>query len=172
MADTVDSSTRSRIMAAIKGRNTKPELLIRSLLHKNGFRFRLHVKDLPGKPDIVLPRYRSVIFVHGCFWHGHQNCQFFRMPTTHTEFWQAKILRNQSNDSKVVKLLFASNWRVCIVWECSIRGAKKDPEKVVSTIADWLSDTEPFLEIAGNLGTGYMPGLTFYCTKVYQSDIQ
>lgn len=161
MADTVDSSTRSRIMAAIKGRNTKPELLIRSLLHKNGFRFRLHVKDLPGKPDIVLPRYRSVIFVHGCFWHGHQNCQFFRLPATHTEFWQAKILRNQSNDSKVVKLLLASNWRVCIVWECSIMGAKKDPQKVVSTIADWLSGSQPFLEIAGNLGTGFMPGLTF-----------
>jgi len=156
VADTVDSSTRSRIMAAVKGHNTKPELLIRSLLHKNGFRFRLHVKDLPGKPDIVLPRYRSVIFVHGCFWHGHQNCQFFRMPTTHTEFWQAKILRNQSNDSKVVKLLLASNWRVCIVWECSIRGAKKDPEKVVSTIADWLSGSEPFLEIAGNLETDFM----------------
>lgn len=150
MVDIVDSSIRSRMMAGIKGRNTKPELLIRSLLHKKGFRFRLHVKDLPGKPDIVLPKYKSVIFIHGCFWHGHQNCHLFRLPATRTEFWQEKILRNQANDSKAVELLLASSWRVCIVWECSIRGARKDPEKVVGTIAGWLSGTAPFLEIRDN----------------------
>ncbi|EPF69349.1 very short patch repair endonuclease [Acinetobacter indicus] len=150
MADIVDSPTRSRMMAGIRGRNTKPELLIRSLLHRKGFRFRLHVKDLPGKPDIVLPKYRAVIFIHGCFWHGHQDCHLFRLPATRTEFWQEKILRNQTNDSRAVEILLASNWRVCIVWECSIRGARKDPEKVVSTIADWLSGTEYFLEIREN----------------------
>lgn len=147
MADIVDPSTRSRMMAGIKGRNTKPELLIRHLLHRKGFRYRIHVKDLPGKPDIVLPKYRSVIFVHGCFWHGHQGCHLFRLPATRTEFWQEKILRNQTNDHRAVELLLASNWRVCIVWECSIRGARKDPEKVVNTIIDWLSGTELCLEI-------------------------
>ena len=86
MVDIVDSSTRSRMMAGIKGRNTKLELLIRSLLHKKGLRFRLHVKDLLGKPDIVLPKYKSVIFVHGCFWHGHQDCHLFRLPATRTEW--------------------------------------------------------------------------------------
>ncbi|WP_436914154.1 very short patch repair endonuclease [Acinetobacter schindleri] len=147
MVDIVDPSTRSRMMAGIKGRNTKPELLIRHLLHRKGFRYRIHVKDLPGKPDIVLPKYRSVIFVHGCFWHGHQGCHLFRLPATRTEFWQEKILRNQTNDHRAVELLLASNWRVCIVWECSIRGARKDPEKVVNTIIDWLSGTELCLEI-------------------------
>lgn len=148
MVDIVDSSIRSRMMAGIKGRNTKPELLIRSLLHKKGFRFRLHVKNLPGKPDIVLPKYKSIIFIHGCFWHGHQGCHLFRLPATRTEFWQEKILRNQTNDHRAVELLLASNWRVCIVWECSIRGAKKDPEKVVNKISDWLSGNELFLEIS------------------------
>lgn len=150
MVDIVDSSIRSRMMAGIKGRNTKPELLIRSLLHKKGFRFRLHVKNLPGKPDIVLPKYKSIIFIHGCFWHGHQGCHLFRLPATRTEFWQEKILRNQTNDHRAVELLLASNWRVCIVWECSIRGAKKDPERVVNTIIDWLSGTELCLEIREN----------------------
>ena len=132
MVDIVDSITRSRMMAGIKSRNTKPELLIRSLLHNRGFRFRLHVKDLPGKPDIVLPKYHSVIFINGCFWHGHQECHLFRLPATRTEFWQEKIYRNQTNDSRAIDLLLANNWRVCIVWECSIRGAKKDPEKVIN----------------------------------------
>ena len=147
MVDIVDSITRSRMMAGIKSRNTKPELLIRSLLHNRGFRFRLHVKDLPEKPDIVLPKYHSVIFINGCFWHGHQECHLFRLPATRTEFWQEKIYRNQTNDSRAIDLLLANNWRVCIVWECSIRGAKKDPEKVISTIAEWLTGDELFLEV-------------------------
>lgn len=147
MIDIVDSITRSRMMAGIKSRNTKPELLIRSLLHNRGFRFRLHVKDLPEKSDIVLPKYHSVIFINGCFWHGHQECHLFRLPATRTEFWQEKIYRNQTNDSRAIDLLLANNWRVCIVWECSIRGAKKDPEKVISTIAEWLTGDELFLEV-------------------------
>lgn len=98
MVDIVDVSTRSRMMAGIKNRNTKPEILIRKLLYKKGYRFRLHVKDLPGKPDIVLPKYKAVIFVNGCFWHGHKNCSLFKLPATRTEFWQEKITRNQAND--------------------------------------------------------------------------
>lgn len=147
MTDIVNSYKRSLMMAGIKGRNTKPELLIRSLLHKKGFRFRLHVKDLPGKPDIVLPKYKAVIFIHGCFWHGHQDCRLFKLPATRTEFWREKIFRNQANDRRVVDLLLTSKWRVCIIWECSIRRARKDPEKLVNTITEWLTDTEQFLEI-------------------------
>jgi len=150
MVDIVDSITRSRMMAGIKSRNTKPELLIRSLLHNRGFRFRLHVKNLPGKPDIVLPKYHSVIFINGCFWHGHQNCHLFRLPATRTEFWQEKICRNQANDSRAIELLLASNWRVCIVWECSIRGAKKNPEEVIDTVINWLTGNEIFLEVREN----------------------
>ena len=123
MVDIVDVSTRSRMMAGIKGRNTKPEILIRKLLHKKGFRFRLHVKNLPGKPDIVLPKYKAVIFINGCFWHGHKDCHLFKLPATRTEFWQEKIARNQANDCKSINLLLENNWKVCVVWECSIRGA-------------------------------------------------
>lgn len=147
MTDIVDSYKRSLMMAGIKGRNTKPELLVRSLLHKKGFRFRLHVKDLPGKPDIVLPKYKAVIFIHGCFWHGHQDCPLFKLPATRTEFWREKICRNRANDHRVVGLLLTSKWRVCIIWECSIRRARKDPAKLVNTITEWLTGNEQLLEI-------------------------
>lgn len=147
MTDIVDSSTRSRMMAGIKSRNTKPEILIRKLLHKKGFRFRLHVKDLPGKPDIVLPKYKAAIFVNGCFWHGHKNCYLFKLPATRTEFWQEKITKNQFNDSKSIKLLLDNDWIVCVVWECSIRGAKKDADKVVNKISEWLLSESSFVEI-------------------------
>src|SRR3990172_9124666 len=102
MVDIVDASTRSRMMAGIRGRNTKPEILIRSLLHCQGFRFRLHVSDLPGKPDIVLRRFRAIIFVHGCFWHGH-DCHFFKWPRTRPAFWRKKIKDNHANDLKARK---------------------------------------------------------------------
>jgi DNA mismatch endonuclease (patch repair protein) len=152
MVDIVDSVTRSRMMAGIKSRNTKPELLIRSLLHNRGFRFRLHVKDLPGKPDIVLPKYHSVIFINGCFWHGHENCRLFKLPGTRTEFWQEKIFRNRTNDNRAVDLLRALNWRVCIIWECKIRAAKKDLTPIADIISDFLKGTEPFLELRENSG--------------------
>lgn len=148
MVDIVDVSTRSRMMAGIKGRNTKPEILIRKLLHKKGFRFRLHVKDLPGKPDIVLPKYKAVIFVNGCFWHGHKDCRFFKLPATRTEFWQEKIMRNQANDSKSINLLLENNWKVAVIWECRIRGATKDPDTVIDLISEWLPSERSFIEIA------------------------
>lgn len=147
MVDIVDVSTRSRMMAGIKGRNTKPEILIRKLLHKKGFRFRLHVKDLPGKPDIVLSKYKAVIFVNGCFWHGHKDCHLFKLPATRTEFWQEKITRNQANDSKSINLLLENNWKVGVVWECSIRGATKDHGRVINTISEWLRGESSFIEI-------------------------
>ena len=148
MADVVDSTTRSRMMSGIRGRNTKPEILIRSLLHRHGFRFRLHVRDLPGKPDIVLPRYHAVIFVHGCFWHGH-DCPLFKWPGTRPDFWRNKIGRNQANDQKVREALLASGWRVGIVWECAIRGASKNIEAVAQSLADWLRGRAQFIEERG-----------------------
>ena len=109
------------MMAGIRGRNTRPELVIRKALHARGFRYRLHVAGLPGKPDIVLPRFRAVIFVHGCFWHGH-DCPLFRLPATRSEFWEAKISRNRERDREVLGALKTTGWRCLTVWECAIRG--------------------------------------------------
>lgn len=148
MTDVVDSATRSRMMSGIRGRNTKPEILIRSLLHRHGFRFRLHARDLPGKPDIVLPRYHAVIFVHGCFWHGH-DCPLFKWPGTRPDFWRDKIGRNRANDHKAREALLASEWRVAIVWECAIRGASKNTKAVAQSLADWLQGSAPFIEERG-----------------------
>lgn len=141
MADIVDSATRSRMMSGIRGRDTKPEVLVRSLLHRQGFRFRLQVRTLPGRPDIVLPRYRAVIFVHGCFWHGH-DCHLFRLPATRTEFWRSKIENNRNRDRRVREELLAADWRVAVVWECALRGAGKDLEGVTSHLAHWLYGNE------------------------------
>ncbi|MDO9063743.1 MAG: very short patch repair endonuclease [Sulfuricella sp.] len=148
MADVVDSATRSRMMSGIRGRNTKPEILIRSLLHRQGFRFRLHVHNLPGKPDIAFPRYHAVIFVHGCFWHGH-DCPLFKWPNTRPEFWREKIGRNQANDYRTRAALIAAGWRVGVVWECAIRGAEKDVEGVTRRLGDWLRSDAPFVEERG-----------------------
>lgn len=147
MVDKVDSITRSRIMAAVKSKNTSPELLVRSILHKKGFRFRLHVKNLPGKPDIVFPKYHAVIFIHGCFWHGHENCRMFRLPHSRIEFWQNKITRNKSNDIRAIQLLRKSNWRVCIVWECKIQASKKNLNQLADVVSSFLNSEEPFLEL-------------------------
>jgi DNA mismatch endonuclease (patch repair protein) len=136
------------MMSGIRGRNTRPETLIRSLLHRYGFRFRLHVHNLPGKPDIVLPRYHAVIFVHGCFWHGH-DCPLFKWPATRPDFWRNKIERNQAGDHKVREILFAEGWRVGIVWECAIRGACKDIHEVGQRLADWLPGNIRFIEERG-----------------------
>ena len=137
MVDIVDAATRSRMMSGIRGRNTKPEILIRSLLHGRGFRFRLDARDLPGRPDIVLPRYRAVIFVHGCFWHGH-DCPLFKWPQTRPDFWREKIGRNRANDEKSRAALLAAGWRVGVVWECALRGANRDLDGVLQRLVDWL----------------------------------
>lgn len=121
MADIVDKATRSRMMAGIRGKDTKPEKLVRSALHRAGFRFRLHVADLPGKPDIVLPKYRTAIFVHGCFWHGHK-CRNFKWPKTRKAFWKAKIEGNVARDRKAIGELRRSGWNVKVIWECRVGG--------------------------------------------------
>lgn len=119
-------------MSRIKGRDTAPELRLRSLLHRVGFRFRLHTKDLPGRPDIVLPRYRAAIFVHGCFWHRHPGCKYATTPSTRREFWQEKFNGNVSRDARNRAQLEADGWKVLIVWECEL---KTDAQEVVSRIA-------------------------------------
>lgn len=126
MADVHDKVTRSRNMAAIKGKNTKPEVWLRKELFKRGFRYRLYRKDLPGKPDIVLPRYKTVIFVNGCFWHLHEGCRYFKLPKSNTEFWRSKILGNKERDLRNHRLLASAGWRVIIVWECAIKQAMKE----------------------------------------------
>jgi DNA mismatch endonuclease (patch repair protein) len=123
MADIWDSATRSRVMAKIRGKHTKPELLVRRYLFAHGFRFRLHVKSLPGCPDIVLPAYRTVIQVHGCFWHGHAGCREFRIPQTRPDFWEAKITRNQARDQAQAQLLQSLGWHLIVVWECELKGS-------------------------------------------------
>ncbi|TXI47153.1 very short patch repair endonuclease [Methylophilus sp.] len=126
MVDTVTSEQRSWNMSKIKGKNTHPELLLRSLLHKAGFRFRLHRKDLPSSPDIVLPMYRTVIFVHGCFWHRHPNCRNATMPSSRPEFWAEKFKQNLERDARNSAALVRAGWKVYIVWECELRSKKEE----------------------------------------------
>ncbi|RBL93301.1 very short patch repair endonuclease [Chitinophaga flava] len=121
MADVHDRETRSFNMSRIKGKNTKPEMMVRKFLFANGFRFRIHVKELPGKPDIVLPKYKTVIFVHGCFWHGHAGCKYFVVPKTKTEWWLNKINGNIRNDQKYHALLLEKGWKVIYIWECGLK---------------------------------------------------
>lgn len=140
MADIVDSATRSRMMAGIRAKNTKPEVIVRSLLHRAGFRFRLHAKHLPGKPDIVFRRYKAVVLVHGCFWHGH-DCPLFKWPATRPDFWENKIGRNQLNDRRSFELLIEQGWRIAVVWECALRGRERNLEEVTRQLAAWLRDS-------------------------------
>ncbi|MGC9196488.1 MAG: very short patch repair endonuclease [Syntrophobacteraceae bacterium] len=121
MADVFSRDKRSAIMSRIHGTNTKPEMLVRKTLFSMGFRYRIHCKKLPGKPDIVLPSQRKVIFVHGCFWHGHQNCNRSKTPSTNVEFWQAKIGNTIERDRKSLDLLIGLGWKVLTIWTCEIR---------------------------------------------------
>lgn len=121
--DNIDYTERSRVMSLVKQKNTKPELIIRSLLHKKGFRFRLHSKELPGKPDLVMRKYKTVIFVNGCFWHGHADpcCKLARIPKSRVEFWTKKILRNIERDNENILKLTELGWQVVTIWECKIK---------------------------------------------------
>ena len=152
MPDVHDTLTRSRNMAAIKGRNTKPELKIRQALHKAGFRYRLHTKDLPGKPDMVFPRYNAVLFINGCFWHRH-DCHLFKWPKTRQEFWEKKINGNVANDRKKLTSLKEDGWRVGIIWECALKGKTRIPEDVaIQKLAEWLKSNHKTIEIQGLAG--------------------
>ena len=137
MGDVHDKETRSYNMSQIKGKDTKPELLVRKFLFAQGFRYKLHDKTLPGKPDMVLPKYRTVIFVHGCFWHGHQNCKYFTIPKTRTQWWMDKINRNKANDEKAIKALKKDGWKVVVVWECGLKPAMV--EKTLASLVRKIS---------------------------------
>lgn len=121
MIDVVDTVTRSRMMAGILGKDTKPELTVRRYLHMYGYRYRLHRKDLPGKPDLVLSKYKLVIFVHGCFWHRHQGCMYAVTPHNRRDFWEEKLNGNFLRDQKQISKLRAEGWRVLVVWECALK---------------------------------------------------
>jgi DNA mismatch endonuclease (patch repair protein) len=147
MTDVQSPAVRSKNMQAIRSKNTRPEITVRYLLHAAGFRYRLHVSDLPGKPDLVFPKYRAVIMVNGCFWHGH-DYQFFKLPSTRTDFWKQKIAKNRANDESSSRALRSADWRVAIVWECALRKKKADSfENVTQKLIDWLRSSEASIEL-------------------------
>lgn len=143
MADTLTPAERSERMSRIRSSDTKPEIVLRKALHKLGFRFRLHGRRLPGKPDIVLPKHRTVIFVHGCFWHRHPGCKVATTPKTNTDFWIDKFDRNQSRDTRNSEALAAAGWRVLVVWECELGNAAKVDSRTADLAADIASQGRP-----------------------------
>lgn len=149
MADIVSTAVRSRMMSGIRSTNTKPEMILRKGLHRLGFRFRLHDRGLPGSPDLVLPKHRAALFAHGCFWHGH-DCHLFRLPSTRTDFWLAKINRNREVDVRAHASLREQEWRVGVVWECALKGRTRLPlEAVLDTCSMWLRSDQPELNVRG-----------------------
>lgn len=134
------------MMARVRAADTKPEMVLRRGLHRAGFRFKLHARDLPGRPDIVLRKHRSVIFVHGCFWHGHSECGHFRLPKTRTEFWRTKIEANRARDARSTAALVEASWRVLVVWECATRTLPQD--QLIEVIAAWLKADETSAELS------------------------
>lgn len=126
MADVHDKATRSYNMSRIKGTDTKPEMLVRKYLHAHGIRYRLHNKNLPGKPDLTLAKYHTVIFVNGCFWHGHKGCRYFVLPKTRTEWWQGKIEETIKRDNKNMKDLIEIGWNSLVIWECELKPEKRN----------------------------------------------
>jgi len=136
-------------MAAIKDRHTKPELMVRKALHAAGLRYRLHGKDLPGKPDLIFPRYKAVVFVNGCFWHQH-DCHLFRWPKTRQDFWRTKISRNVANDQKAEIALLEAGWRVATVWECALKGrTRPDFTNAMQRLIDWIKAKQQTITIRG-----------------------
>jgi len=149
MPDVVSPEARSRMMSGIRGFNTKPELFLRKGLHARGFRFRIHNRSLPGRPDLVFKKYNAVLFAHGCFWHLH-DCPLFKWPQSRAEFWREKLLRNMANDERTVCELAAEGWRVGLIWECALKGPMRlPPHKVLNKCERWLKSNKRRLEIRG-----------------------
>lgn len=144
MVDVMDPQKRSALMSRIRARDTAPELCVRHYLWRGGFRYQLYRRDLPGRPDLVLPKWRKVIFVHGCFWHRHMGCPYFRLPRTRTRFWDEKLRRNQRRDLAAVEDLTRDGWKVAVVWECAIR---LDPSKTARKLAMWIAHGKSNLEL-------------------------
>ena len=136
-------------MAAIKGSHTRPELIIRKAMHAEGLRYRLHVKDLPGKPDLVFPRHRAAVFVNGCFWHQHE-CHLFKWPATRRDFWKEKISRNVLNDERAIEELRKDGWRIAVIWECALKGRTRlDFDETMQRLAAWIKSSEETITIRG-----------------------
>ena len=147
MTDIVSPEKRSSMMSGIRGKDTGLEMLLRRGLHRAGFRFRLHAKDLPGRPDIVLPRYGAVVQANGCFWHGH-DCSLFKMPATNREKWSEKIARNRERDEVNRKLLVDAGWRVLDVWECAGRGpGRMERDEMIERVCEWLESDSTGAEL-------------------------
>lgn len=141
--------TRSETMSKVRSKDTKPEVLVRSTLHAAGFRFRLHRRDLPGTPDIVLPKYRAVVEVRGCFWHGRPGCG--RAPKSNLEFWEPKLRRNRARDLENERLLYDLGWRILVIWECAISGPKRlSPQDLSRKMSQWLQSDLPAHELSGD----------------------
>lgn len=145
MADVLTPAQRTRAMSAVRSANTTPELRLRRALHARGLRFRLHRRDLPGSPDLVLPRFNAAVFVHGCFWHRHPNCARTTTPATRTNYWGPKFARNVERDAAAITALRALGWRVAVVWECAL-GVRRAPE-TADTLINWLHGDAPTLEL-------------------------
>ena len=162
MADIVDKATRSRMMSGIRGKNTRPEIIVRKALFSMGYRFRLHRKDLPGKPDIVLPKKNTAIFINGCFWHAHEGCRYAKLPETRKEFWRERLLRNKVRDAQSRKELKNSGWRVLTIWECFIRSSEK------------IGMMKPELEswIEGSRTEGNLEDIVRYVDRPHLHDLQ
>lgn len=150
VADIVTLEKRSQMMSGIRGRDTGPEVRVRRLLHGRGYRFRLHRRDLPGSPDLVLPKHRVVVFVHGCFWHFHAGCRLAKVPGSRSDFWRTKLLGNRARDAVAVDALLADGWRVLVVWECWLR-AIRDDEVAAEALSVWMMGEQSFREFAGEL---------------------
>jgi DNA mismatch endonuclease (patch repair protein) len=142
MTDFLTSAERSERMSRIRGKDTKPELHLRSLLHARGLRYRLHASTLPGRPDLVFPRYRAAVFVHGCFWHGHFACRLANQPKSNSAFWKDKFKKNQSRDTRNIAELEQAGWRVLVVWECEL-SSRAAAERAAERVVVWLLPDSP-----------------------------
>ena len=138
--DIFSQEKSSQVMSHVRNRDTRPEKIIRSILHKSGFRFRIQRKDLPGKPDIVLPKYKTIIFVHGCFWHQHEGCKKALPPKSNVSFWLEKFRKNKERDRKVIRTLQESGWKVIVVWQCEIPKIKNNPEIIKKLISEGVDE--------------------------------
>lgn len=147
--DIVSREKRSSMMSGIRSKDTKPEMIIRKALYARGYRYRLHSSKVQGKPDIIMRKYNAVIFIHGCFWHGH-DCKLFRLPKTRTAFWENKIGTNQKRDREVISTLQKEGWRIAVIWECAMRGkGKMDFENMMDILTEWIESDSKKLELRG-----------------------
>jgi DNA mismatch endonuclease (patch repair protein) len=147
MVDIVSPDKRSALMSRIRNKDTLPEMRVRKGLWQSGLRYRLHVRELPGRPDLVLPRWNACVFVHGCFWHHHDGCQNFRLPRTRPRFWKDKLVGNKRRDIESIAALDAAGWRVAVVWECAVRA---DCDRIISMLARWIRSGKRSMEITGS----------------------